>query len=185
MEATNDFMKKDLKISDENLRTITVKKAMRLGKAEADKIQPVLVTFSHPSERNLVMFHSKNLRNNRISMKKSVPKQYREEFRKFEDQSFKLRNMPDLSYQTQIVFDGHIMLLRYKLRDTPEDKYHFMTYWQYEPPMVIESGPSSSLRIPPGTKASPPPSADVVAKANSSFFFSVRGLNEDITEDTF
>ena len=77
------------------------------------------------------------------------------------------------------------MLLRYKLRDTPEDKYHFMTYWQYEPPMVIESGPSSSLRIPPGTKASPPPSADVVAKTNSSLFFSVRGLNEDITEDTF
>ena len=51
--------------------------------------------------------------------------------------------------------------------------------------MEIESASASSLRVPLGTRATPPPSSDVLMKANSSVFMSVKGMEEDVTEETF
>ena len=186
MEAASDILTKDLKISDANMLKISVKKVSKLGKDDANKTPPpLLITFGHPSERNLVLNHSKNLQGSKITLKKSVPKNYKEAYKRFDDQAFKLRNMPGMSYQTQIVFDAHILLLRTKLRDTTESKYHYTTYWKYEPPMESENDQKSNIKVPPGTKASPPPEASVVSKANSSVFMSVKGLTPDITEDKF
>ena len=185
LEATGEILKKELKISEENLLKVSVKKAVRLGNNEGNKVPPLLITFGHPSERNLVMSHSKNLRNPRISLKKSVPKIYQEEFKRFENQAFKLRNMPGLEYQTQIIFDGHLMLLRRKLMDTLDMKYHYTTYWQYEPPMSSEAVQTTTLKTPQGTVATPPPNPDLLAKANTALFAAVKGMVDDITEDTF
>ena len=185
MEAAGELLKDELAISDENLLKISVKKAIKLGKNDANKVVPFLITFGHPSERNLVLNHSKNLKNKKISLKKSVPDNYRDEFKKFEETSFKLRNMPGLDYQVQIVFDGHMMLLRTKLKDTTDTKYHFTTYKSYEPPMEASSNLKSNIKIPKGSKASPVPDPSVMSKANSSIFMTVKGMVNDITEDTF
>ena len=185
-EAASNLLKEELKISEENLLKISVKKAVRLGKVEGNKVPPLLITFGHPSERNLALSHSKNLKNRKISLKKSVPKNYQDEFKKYEDEAFKLRNMPGLEYQTQIVFDSHIMLLRIKLKDTTDNKYHFTTHRSFEPPMENDSEKQkSNIKIPKGTKATPVPEVEVMAKANSSVFMTVKGMKEDVTEDTF
>ena len=185
METAADVLTKDLKISEANMLKISVKKASKLGKDEGNKTPPLLITFGHPSERNLVLSHSKNLQGSKINLKKSVPKNYKEAYKRFDDQSFKLRNMPGLNYQVQIVFDGHFLLLRTKLRDTTENKYHYTTYWKFEPPMEAETDQKSSIKTPVGTKASPPPESSVMSKANSSVFMSVKGMSEDMTQDKF
>ena len=185
MESATDLLKNELKMSEENCLKIAVKRSVRLGKSEGGKIAPLLITFGHPSERNLALNHSKNLKNKKISLKKSVPENYRDEYKKFEDISFRLRNMPDLDYQVQIVFDGHLMLLRTKLKDTTEVKYHYTTYRTFQPPMVTVSDQKSSLKTPKGTKASPTPDTSTMSKANSSIFMSVKGMTEELTEDTF
>ena len=185
LEAAGDLLKTNLKISEENMLKISVKRAIRLGKGDGNKIPPLLITFGHPSERNLALIHSKHLKGSNVTIKKSVPKNYQDEFKKFDDQSFKLRNMPGLDYQVQIVFDGHLMLLRTKLKDTPENKYHYTTYWTFDPPMETETDKKSNIKVPPGTKASPTPAADVLSKANASIFISVKDMKDDLTEDSF
>ena len=186
MEATLDLLKNNLKVTEESMLKISVKKAIKLGNSEGNKIAPLLITFGHPSERNLVMGHSKNLKGTKISLKKSVPPNYREAFKKFEDQSFKLRNMPGLDYQAQIIFDGHIMLLRTKVKDTTDSKYHYTTYWKFEPPMEpVKPDQKSSIKTPVGTKASPIPDDSVMSKVNASVYMSVKGMTDDITEDNF
>ena len=184
-EAALDILKTNLKISEENMMKISVKKVIRLGKGDGNKIPPLLITFGHPSERNLALNHSKHLKGTKVTIKKSVPKNYQDEFKRFDDQSFKLRNMPGLDYQAQIVFDGHLMLLRTKLKDTTENKYHYTTYWTFDPPMETETDQKSNIKVPPGTKASPTPAADVMSKANASIFMSVKDMTEDTTEDNF
>ena len=186
MDATLDLLKNNLNITEENMLKISVKKANKLGKSEGNKIAPIMITFGHPSERNLVMGHSKNLKGTKISLKKSVPPNYREAFKKFEDQSFKLRNMPGLDYQAQIIFDGHIMLLRTKVKDTTESKYHYTNYWKFEPPMEpVTTEQKSNIKTPIGTKASPVPDISVMSKVNASVYMSVKGMTDDITEDNF
>ena len=185
MEAAENLLRNDLKVSNENMFKISVKKAIRLGKAEGNKIPPLLVTFGHPSERNLVLGHSKNLKGTRVSLKKSVPDNYREAFKRFEDQSFKLRNMPGLEYQAQIVFDGHLMLLRTKCKDTVDNKYHYTTYSKFEPPMETDTDKKSNIKTPSGTKTSPIPDSSVLSKANASLYMSVKGMKDDITEENF
>jgi hypothetical protein len=184
-EAALDILKTNLKISEENMMKISVKKVIRLGKGDGNKIPPLLITFGHPSERNLALNHSKHLKGTKVTIKKSVPKNYQDEFKRFDDQSFKLRNMPGLDYQAQIVFDGHLMLLRTKLKDTTENKYHYTTYWTFDPPMETETDQKSNIKVPPGTKASPIPTTDVMSKANASIFMSVKDMTEDTTEDNF
>ena len=186
MEVAEELLKNELDINNENMLKISVKKAVRLGKLEGNKVPPLLVTFGHPSERNLALSHSKNLKNKKISLKKSVPKNYKDEYKKFEDEAFKLRNMPGLEYQTQIIFDSHMMLLRVKLKDTNDNKYHFTTHSSYEPEMESETeAQKSNIKIPKGTKASPIPGMDVMTKANNSVFMTVKGMTEEITEDSF
>ena len=146
LETANELLRINLQVNDENVQKISIKKVIRLGKLETGKTPPLLVTLGHPSKRNLILSHSKNLRNSSISLRKYVPKIYHEEYKKFEDKAFKLRNMPGLNYQTQIVFDGHFMLLRTKLPDTVDDKYHYTTYWQFEPPMGLEPSQVTSLK---------------------------------------
>ena len=93
--------------------------------------------------------------------------------------------MPGLDYQTQIYFDGHLMHLRTKVKDTSDTKYQFKIQDTFEPPMEAESDVRSSIQIPEGTVPSPLPEASLMAKANSSLFFSVKAMTEDITEETF
>ena len=182
-DASN-FLKNDLKMNEESLGKINLKQMSRLGKGRGDRPPPLLLTFSHPSDRSLVFSHSRNLKNTKISLEKQIPKLYQNEHKKFKNLAHKLRNMPDMNYQTDISFDGHLMQLRYKKRDTPGQKYHYIIHSEYFPPVEKASSElKSSTFVPPGTVATPAISAEMMSKANCSFFMT--GMTIERTEDTF
>ena len=182
-DASN-FLKNDLKMNEETLEKISLKQTSRLGKGKGDRPPPLLLTFSHPSDRSLVFSHSKNLKNTKISLEKQIPKLYQNEYKNFKNLAHKLRNMPDMNYQTDISFDGHLMQLRYKKRDTPGQKYHYIIHSEYFPPVEKASSElKSSTYVPPGTIATPVISAELMSKANCSFFMT--GMTIERTEDTF
>ena len=142
------------------------------------------MTFSSPQDPNIVLSFSRNLKNSKISIEKHVPKIYQAEYKKFKSMAAKLRLLPEMNYQTQITFDSHLMLLRYKSRDTHNQKYQYITYSEYYPPMnQASSGLKSSLHIPPGTVPTPVISPAAASKAKSSFFMT--GMTTERTEETF
>ena len=115
-----------------------------------------LILFSNPSDRNLVLSFSKNLKNPKLSIEKHIPKIYQAEYKKFKNIAAKFRLIPDMNCQTQITFDSHLMLLRYKARDTHNQKFQYITHSEFYPPMEQASSHlKSSLHIPPGTVPTP------------------------------
>ena len=184
-DSARDLLKNKLKISDENMAKIIIKQAYRLGRGSNGRVAPLFIKFGHPSERGLVLSHAKNLGNSKISVEKSVPKNYEEAFKKFKEESFKLRNMPGLDLQVQIVFDGHLMHLRTKTKDTDSDKFHYTIHSTFDPPMEPEVAvEKSSLKIPPGTRPSPKPDSALLAKINASVYMSIKGFQDNVTDDT-
>ena len=45
----------------------------------------------------------------------------------------------------QIIFDGHLLHLRTKVKDTTEFKYQYKIHSTFEPPMVVENAVASTL----------------------------------------
>ena len=61
-----------------------------------------------------------------------------------------------MQYQTQIIFDGFKMLLRYKKRDSDDEKFNYTIHSEYYPPMSSAASElKSSLQIPAGTIPTP------------------------------
>ena len=179
-----EFIENNLKLDRKSIENILLTGADRLGKGSPNKPPPLLMYFSSHIDRNLVLSFSKNLRNSKISIEKHVPKVYQAEYKKFKSTAAKLRLLPEMNYQTQITFDSHLMLLRYKARDTPNQKFQYITHSEYYPPMSqASSGLKSSLHIPPGTVPTPVISAATTSKANNSFIMT--GMISERTEDMF
>ena len=179
-----DFIENYLKLDKNSIDKILLTGSTRLGKGSPNKPPPLLMTFSCPTDRNLVLSFSRNLKNTKISIEKHVPKIYQAEYKKFKNIAAKLRLMPDMNYQTQITFDAHLMLLRYKARDTHSQKFQYVTHSEFYPPISqATSDLKSSLQIPPGTIPTPVISPEITSKANNSFMMS--GMATERTEDTF
>ena len=182
-DAAN-FFKNELKMNQESLDKIDLRQANRLGKEKGGRPPPLLLTFSHPSDRSEVFFHTKNLKNKRISVEKQVSKLYQTQYKKFKTLAHKLRNMPEMNYQTDISFDGHLMQLRYKKRDSPDQKYHYIIHSEYYPPIEKASQElKSTFSIPSGTVATPTISPETLNRANCSFLMT--GMTIERTEDSF
>lgn len=109
-----DFIENHLKLDKKSIDNILLIGASRLGKGSNNKPPPLFMTFSSPIDPNLVLSFSRNLKNSKFSIEKHVPKIYQAEYKKFKSIAAKLRLLPDMNYQTQIIFDSHLMLLRYK-----------------------------------------------------------------------
>ena len=89
-----------------------------------------------------------------------------------------------MNYQTQIIFDGYKMMLRYKKRDTLEEKFNYTMHSEYYPPMTLAgSQVKSSIVIPEGTIPTPVIPIDIANKAAASFFMT--GMKTERTEDNF
>ena len=71
-----------MKVSEEAFNKLKVKEIIKLGRdSEESKIPPI---FAHPSQRNSVLTFSKKLKKDGgIGIDKSVPKGYRETYKKF------------------------------------------------------------------------------------------------------
>jgi hypothetical protein len=183
MEAAGKLLKDELKVSEDDMLKISIKQAYRLGKGANNKAPPFLIKFGHPSERNMVLSYTKNLKGKKIKVERDVPKNYQEQHKVFKDLSWKLKTMPDFEFQTQIVFDGHLMVLRYRTRDTSE-KYHWTIHSSWEPPMDSKATEKTSFKTPAGSKASPAPDPNAIAKANAAIFMTIKDLTEQHTGET-
>ena len=89
-----------------------------------------------------------------------------------------------MEFQTQIIFDGPFMRLRYKQRDRDQERFHYVIHTSWKPPMETAPLEPSALKTPTGTKATPIPSTSVLDKANTAIFMNIKGLNTKHTEDT-
>lgn len=128
IKAAGDFLKNVMKIPDDELLKISIKQAYKLGKGRPGGHPPIIIKFGHPSDRNHVLTFSRNISDKKISVEKDIPKSYQKEYKVFKEIAFKLRNMPDMNFQTQIIFDGPFMRLRYKKKDSGGEKFHYVIH---------------------------------------------------------
>ena len=99
--------------------------------------------------------------------------------------AWKLKNMPEMDFMTQIIFDNHVMVLRVKRKDSASEKFHWTIHASFEPPMEATNNEKSGLKTPVGSKATPPPDNTAINKANTAFFMTIKGMKETYTVDTF
>jgi hypothetical protein len=144
-----------------------------------------MIKFGNPGDRNTGLTYSKNLTDEKIKIEKHIPKNYQDQYKIFKEIQFTLKNMPDMEFKTQIVFDGHLLVLRMRAEDTAENKFHWTVYDSWSPPMDSKSQSKSTLKTPAGTKATPTPSSQVTARANSAFLMNIKGNDEQFTAATF
>ena len=184
IEAAGKLLKDELKVSEDDMLKISIKQAYKLGKGAPNKEPPFLIKFGHPSERNMLFSYTKNLKGKKIKVERDVPKNYQEQHKVFKDLSWKLKTMPEFEYQTQIVFDNHFMVLRYRNRDPSSEKNHWIIHSSWEPPMEAKKKEKTSLKTPIGSKASAVPEPNAIAKANTAIFMTVKDLDEQHTGET-
>ena len=185
IEAAGRFLKDNLKVDEETLLKVSIKQAFKLGRGENNKVPPFLIKFGHPSERNTILSHSKNLAGSKIKIEKHIPKNYQEKYKEFKNLSWKLKTMPEMNYMTQIVFDAHTLVLRFKKKDEAGEKYHWTIHSTFVPPMESKSEEKTTLKVPKGVKPTPHPEASATSKANAAIFMTMKGMTEMQTKDTF
>ena len=130
-EAAKKFIEGELKASQDILNRIKIKDVVRLGADNGQgKPPPLLIKFGHPTERNLLLPLSRNLKRG-IDIDKSIPKMYLTKHKEFKRLAWKLKTVHDV--QTQVIFDSHNLVLRYKKKDDGVTKYNWTIDKEYYP----------------------------------------------------
>ena len=184
VKAAGEFLKTVMKVPETDLLKVSIKHAFQLGKGKAGKPPPLLIKFGHPGERNHILNFSKNIADKKISVEKDIPKPYQKQHKVFKEIGFKLRNMPEMEYQTQIIFDGHYMRLRFKQKDTKDEKFHYIFHSSWKPEMEATPEVKSSLITPAVTTATPTTASSILDKANASVFMTLKGMTVMQTVDS-
>ena len=127
------FMKDKLKASDEIVSKIRIKDITRLGADNGvGKPPPILVKLGHPTERNLLLPLSKNLKkDDGVTMDKNIPKIYQKKHKEFKRQAWKLSMIHNV--QSQVIFEGCKLVLRYKKKDDGLTQYNYTTEREWVP----------------------------------------------------
>ena len=180
LDDSNEFLEKEMQVPNDTLSKLHLKRATRLGKGKNNQPPPLLLQFSHPSDRNTVISHSKNLKNKKFRVEKDVPKLYKKAHSEFKEEAWKLREQ--FGYQTNITFSGHLMILQIRSRNSNSEKFHYTNHMEYFPPPHHSlSLHKNSLPVPPGTLATPPISPTAKARAECSIFMT--GMKNPLTTD--
>ena len=130
-EAARKFIQEELKAPEDIMNRIKIKDVVRLGADNgAGKPPPFLIKFGHPTERNLLLPLSRNLQRG-IDIDKNIPKMYLAKHKEFKREAWKLKTVHDV--QTQVVFDSHNLVLRYKKKDDGVTKYNWTIEKEYFP----------------------------------------------------
>ena len=130
IENIKHFFKNEMKADSDLLGKIRIKEVIRLGSENKTKPPPILVKFGHPTERNSILPFSKNLKRG-ISIDKFVPKMYLQKHKDFKRHAWKLKSL--FSIQSQVVFDAHNLVVRYKKKDDGTNKYNWVIAKEYHP----------------------------------------------------
>ena len=113
--AAFKFIKEELKASEDILSRIKIRDVIRLGADNGvGKPPPFLIKLGHPTERNLLLPLSRNLKRG-IDVDKNIPKMYLQKHKEFKKLAWKLKTVHDV--QAQVIFDSHNLILRYKKKD--------------------------------------------------------------------
>ena len=124
LDDSKEFLETEMKVTGDTLLKLHLKRATRLGKGKNNQPPPLLLQFSHPSDRNTVLNHSKNLKNKQFRIEKDVPKLYKKAHSEFKEEAWKLRE--HFGYQTNITFSGHLMILQFRTRNSDSEKFHYI-----------------------------------------------------------
>ena len=103
-----------------------------------------------------------------------MPKAYQKKHKEFKREAWKLKN---LDYQTQIVFEGHNLVLRYR---TKESRFLFSNYDSYFPqPEEVTASPTRPAQPANGKQYTLPISLDREASVNRAVIIS--GIKEKLS----
>ena len=163
-----NFLKDKLKMNQEALGKVNLKEVIKLGK-DGPKPASVLMKFGHPSERNEALFHSINLEKG-ITVDKHVPEDYRKKYKEFKETAWQLKQVYNNQIQTQVTFDGHLLVLRYKNRDQNDSKFSYTIHsewWPRPENSSVEVG-NRGFKTPVGLKPTPIFTADDKKEQDSS-----------------
>lgn len=131
VDRMKKFLSEKMKASDDILSKIKIREVCRLGaEIRNGKPSPILLKLGHPTERNQILPFSSNLEKG-LNVDKNIPKIYQSKHKEFKRKAWKLKVLYNI--QTQIVFDGFKMVLRYKKKDDGVTKYNYTKYWEWFP----------------------------------------------------
>ena len=146
----SSFCLEQLKMPREDLEKIQFKDLFVLNKKATSPL--ICVTLCNAQQRNICLALSRNLPRG-VSLDKFVPKAYLAKYEDFKKKAWQLRTIHKV--QTRIDFNGPILTLRYKTRDTTETKYSFIIHSEYTPPPQTPKV-KSSVVTPEGLVPSTP-----------------------------
>ena len=129
-DSIKHFFKTEMKADNDLLGKVRIKEVIRLGADNDSKPPPVLVKFGHPTERNSILPLSKNLRRG-LTLDKFVPKMYLQKHKEFKRHAWKLKSM--FNVQSQVVFEAHNLVVRYKKKDDGTNKYNWVIAKEFHP----------------------------------------------------
>ena len=177
--AAIKFIREELKASEDTLSKVKIKEVIRLGTdTGAGKPPPVLIKFGHPTERNLLLPLSRNLRRG-VDIDKNIPKSYQSKHKEFKRLAWKLKTIHDV--KTQVIFDSFNLILRYKKPDDGITKYNWIIEREFYPkPSDIVSVQNRATARDPNKLDSPVIDTSSVAECHRTII--VTGVCESIDQ---
>ena len=166
-----NFLKVDLKASQDLLKKIRVREVCRLGSDNGSgDPPPILIKLGHPTERNQLLPLSSNLKSG-VTIDKNIPKLYQKCHKDFKRQAWKLKLLHGV--KTQVVFEGFKMILRYKKNDDGVNKYNWVVEKEYFPdPSDLENLLATSSNKDPNKLDTPAIDNSDTAKCNRTVIVS-------------
>ena len=176
-DAALKFIKDELKASEDTLNKVKIKEVVRLGSdSGSGKPPPILIKFGHPTERNLLLPLSRNLKRG-IDIDKNIPKSYQTKHKEFKRLAWKMKTVHDV--KTQVIFDSFNLVLRYKKHDDGVTKYNWIIEKEFYPkPGDIVSAEHRATARDPNKLDSPAIDTSSIAECNRTII--VTGVCETI-----
>ena len=160
------FLKDVMKAPEDILNKVRVKEVTRLGNDNAAKPPPILVRFGHPTERNLILPLSSNLKEG-IDVDKNVPKIYLKKHKEFKRHAWKLKLLYNV--KSQVVFEGCNMIVRYKKNDEGVTQFNWVVAKEWHPePSDLQAVLSTSSVKDPNKHDTPIIDISVSAECNKT-----------------
>lgn len=162
-----------------NIQTSIVS-VVQLGKGDGVKIPSILVCLKNQFQRNDLFKSAKNLPAG-VSFDRDIPQGYREAYKRMRRQAWKYRNLFEV--QTQIVFTGHQMQLRYKdIEEGSKKSFKILEEFYPKPEHLVTPNLGNSVK--PGTHPSTSISKDALEKAKNKLIITGIGKRDKSEVDT-
>ena len=173
------FLKEEMKASEDVLNKVRIKEVSRLGSENAAKPPPILVRFGHPTERNLILPFSSNLKEG-VDVDKNVPKIYLKKHKEYKRYAWKLKLLYNV--KSQVVFDGFNMVVRYKKNDEGVTQFNWVIAKEWHPdPSDLQAALSSSSEKDPNKHDTPIIDISVTAECNKTVI--ATGVKDTVTNE--